>query len=184
MANSTLIWYAISYIFPDWKISLLRKAWLALNSNGRAKRIVLANTAARIGTREGWNSRIETVLENGLSSILPATAERWFTAGFNENHPLKVQNILNDFAQTPLEVYVANCAMVRDADFTKDLHAIQTPVFIISGKYDQVTTPEHGNSLQKQISGSEHIVLEACHLSNFEKPTEFNHALIQFLNKK
>ena len=64
--------------------------WLALNAEGRIKKLIASNTAARIGTAQGWNSRIKNVSENGLSSILEATAERWFTESFNTNHKNEV----------------------------------------------------------------------------------------------
>lgn len=157
--------------------------WLALNSNGRLKKLMISNTAAKIGTAEGWNSRIKSVSGNGLSSILDATAERWFTDSFNKNHKNEVDGILENFSETPLQGYISNCAMVRDADFRNDLDKINIPTLIISGKYDEVTTVEDGNFLQKNIRNAEHIILETCHLSNFEKPTEFNSAIIQFLNQ-
>lgn len=155
--------------------------WLALNAIGRLKKLVISNTAAKIGTEAGWNSRIKIVTENGLSSILEATAERWFTEIFNENHKDEVDEILKNFAETPLQGYVSNCAMVRDADFRDDLNKIDTPTLIISGKHDLVTTIDDGHFLQENIKNSEHQILETCHLSNFEQPTEFNQALIQFL---
>ena len=144
---------------------------------------MISNTAAKIGTAEGWNSRIKSVSGNGLSSILDATAERWFTDSFNKNHKNEVDGILENFSETPLQGYISNCAMVRDADFRNDLDKINIPTLIISGKYDEVTTVEDGNFLQKNIRNAEHIILETCHLSNFEKPTEFNSAIIQFLNQ-
>ena len=157
--------------------------WLALNADGRLKKLIISNTAAKIGTAEGWNSRIKSVSENGLSSILGATAERWFTESFNKNHKNEVDGILKNFAETPLQGYISNCAMVRDADFRNELYRTNIPTLIISGKYDEVTTVEDGNFLQKNIRNAEHIVLETCHLSNFERPTEFNSVVVQFLNQ-
>lgn len=157
--------------------------WLALNGEGRIKKLIISNTAAKIGTGEGWNSRIKSVSENGLSSILEATAERWFTESFNKNHKNEVDGILKNFAETPLRGYISNCAMVRDADFRNDLFKISIPTLIISGKYDEVTTVEDGVFLQTNIKNAEHVILETCHLSNFEKPTELNSAVIQFLNQ-
>lgn len=156
--------------------------WLTINS-GRVKKAVIANTAAKIGTTEGWNHRIQTVSQNGLSSILDATAQRWFTPDFNRTNSMEVAEILKNFAQTSPSGYIANCAMVRDADFTNNLSNIDIPVLIISGKYDDVTNVEDGNFLQQNIKNSKHQILEASHLSNFEQPKAFNEAVLAFLKE-
>jgi len=50
---------------------------LALQSSERLHKLVLCSTAAKIGTRESWNTRIETVRTQGMQAIARATPERW-----------------------------------------------------------------------------------------------------------
>ncbi|HLW13211.1 MAG TPA: alpha/beta fold hydrolase, partial [Casimicrobiaceae bacterium] len=45
--------------------------WLGINAPERIDRLVVANTAAKIGTAESWNARIDTVRKSGLASIAP-----------------------------------------------------------------------------------------------------------------
>ena len=40
--------------------------WLGQHASHHVKRLVLANTAARIGTSEGWSARMRTVRETGM----------------------------------------------------------------------------------------------------------------------
>src|SRR5713101_360975 len=56
--------------------------WLGVNAGERLNRLVLCNTAARIGTAEVWNARIENVRQAGMKAITPAVLERWFTPQF------------------------------------------------------------------------------------------------------
>ena len=53
--------------------------WLGVNTPGQVDRLVLANTAAKIGTAELWNARIEAVQTGGMASIAPAVLARFFS---------------------------------------------------------------------------------------------------------
>src|SRR5450432_779927 len=56
--------------------------WLGANAPSRLSRLVLCNTAARIGTQEIWNARIDAVNKGGMSAILDAVLTRWYSAPF------------------------------------------------------------------------------------------------------
>jgi 3-oxoadipate enol-lactonase len=53
--------------------------WLGVHAPDRFDRLVLANTAACMGPPSGWQSRIASVLENGMAGMTSAILERWFT---------------------------------------------------------------------------------------------------------
>jgi 3-oxoadipate enol-lactonase len=154
--------------------------WLGIHHGSRFEKIILSNTAAKIGTQESWNTRIEQVKAQGLESILDGTAERWFTAEFRNNNPDKVNEVLNAFKNNSLRGYTANCAAVRDADFRDQLHELEVPVLVISGLQDQVTTVEDGKFLARRIPVSKHISLNAAHLSSVECAEEFSKHILHF----
>ena len=52
---------------------------------------------------------------------------------------------------------------------------------MIAGAQDPVTTVVDGQFMQEQIPESELFVIEASHISNVEKPQQFNQALADFL---
>ena len=64
--------------------------WLAVHASDRIRRVVLANTAACIGTRDHWDARIDAVTAHGMSSIADAAMQRWFSAGFITRNPEQV----------------------------------------------------------------------------------------------
>lgn len=154
--------------------------WLGINHPKRFEKIILSNTASKIGNAEGWNARIEQVAKNGLASILEGTALRWFTEDFRNNHSNEVDAILEKFAKNNLQGYCANCAAVRDADFSDQLQDIEVPTMIISGIQDEVTTVEDGKFIAKRIPDSRHFELNAAHLSNVELGEEFSKYIIFF----
>ncbi|NDK55701.1 3-oxoadipate enol-lactonase [Pontibacter fetidus] len=147
--------------------------WLGIHYPERFKKIIIANTAARIGTENGWNARIDQVKEHGLQSILDGTAQRWFTPEFRETHKAIVDAVLEKFEQTSLQGYIANCAAVRDADFREELPNLRVPTLIISGTLDEVTTPADGEFMAARIPRTRHVQLQANHLSSVELPAEF-----------
>ena len=53
--------------------------WLGIHAPQRIDRLVLANTAAKIGSAELWNARIDAVRKAGMTSIASAVLARWFS---------------------------------------------------------------------------------------------------------
>src|SRR5690348_13383147 len=74
--------------------------WLGMNAPERLNRLVLCNTGAKIGTADGWKSRIEAVQKNGMKSIAPAVVERWFTPAFRQKTPETIARILKMIVET------------------------------------------------------------------------------------
>jgi 3-oxoadipate enol-lactonase len=154
--------------------------WLGINASERFKKIIISNTAAKIGTAEGWNQRIETVLERGLGSITAGTAERWFTPDFRQQQPDVVQDILDKFVQTSLKGYADCCAAVRDADFRTQLVHLDVPTLVISGDNDAVTTTQDAQFMAQHIPLAKHVSINAAHLSNVEKWADFSTLILLF----
>lgn len=158
--------------------------WLAINAPERIARLVLCNTAAKIGAPEVWNPRIDTVLAGGaqaMRDLRDASISRWFTPGFAAAQPQQVEPIVGMLAQTSPAGYAANCAAVRDADFREQLGAIRAPTLIVCGSLDPVTTTEHGRFMQQNIAGAQLLEFHAAHLSNVEAGVAFTQALLDFL---
>lgn len=147
--------------------------WLGIHAPEKLSHLIISNTAAKIGSAEGWNSRIADVRKNGLESIESATADRWFTPPFIKNNYTQVQAILNVFKSTSVDGYTACCAAVRDADFREHLFEIEVPVLVISGLQDKVTTVDDGKYLSKRIPVARHVELNTAHLANIEAAEEF-----------
>ena len=98
--------------------------WLGIHAGERLQRLVVCNTAAKIGTPEIWNPRIEMVLRDGAAAMVAlrdASIARWFTADFAAANPHQAQQITDMLAATSPQGYAANCAAVRDADFREQL---------------------------------------------------------------
>jgi len=155
--------------------------WLGIHAGHRLNKLILANTAAKIGVPEVWNTRIELVLREGLKPVIPGTLERWFTPAFHARQPAVVRATAAMIETTDVPAYAACCAAIRDADFRLSLSKMQTPALVLSGAYDPVTPPQDGRYLADNIPGAHYVELAAAHLSNTEDAAGFNAALLRFL---
>jgi 3-oxoadipate enol-lactonase len=155
--------------------------WLGANAPNRLNKLALCSTAAKIGTPEMWNTRIETVRKNGMKSIAHGVMERWFTPAFRAKDPLAVAACQRMVEGTNPEGYAACCAAVRDFDFREHLQGIRVPMLVMSGAHDPATTPSDGRFLTERTLDSRYVELNAAHLSNIEDRDQFNAALAKHL---
>jgi 3-oxoadipate enol-lactonase len=159
----------------------LTAQWLALHHPGRVERAVFANTAARIGTAEGWEARIAAVRAGGMAAIRDAVVERFFSPAFRAERPEVVGRYAAALEATDPVGYTACCAALRDADLRPAVGAIRAPTLIIAGGLDEATTPAQAEELRAAIPGARLLVLDgAAHLSNVERPGRFSAALAGF----
>lgn len=155
--------------------------WLALNAPARLQKLILSNTAAKIGTPEMWNTRVETVRNGGMKSISTAVIERWFSADFRAKSPAIVASTKLMLESANPEGYVANCAAISDFDVREVIREIHVPTLVIAGTKDAATTPADGRYLADHIPGARYVELNAAHLSNIEDSSRFNRELSSFL---
>jgi 3-oxoadipate enol-lactonase len=158
--------------------------WLAINAPDRVNRIMPCNTAARLGTVEMWNTRIETIRAGGMASIADATMERWFSPAYRAKNKAQVATTRQIFLQTHAPGYMSCCAALRDADLSAKVGSIKAPTLAIAGACDPVTPPSDLMWLQENIPGAKYLELKAAHLSNLEQPDAFFDAMLSFLGEK
>ncbi|BDB28287.1 3-oxoadipate enol-lactonase [Cupriavidus sp. TA19] len=168
-------------VFCGLSMGGLTGMWLGIHAPERFSRIVLANTAAKIGNAEGWNSRIDTVLRDGMGVMVAPSVERWFTPGFAATADRALDGLRSVLAGLDPRGYAASCAAVRDADFREALSSIPVPVLVIAGSQDPSTTAQEGRALADAIPGARFVELPAAHISSFEQPGRFTAALVDFV---
>lgn len=155
--------------------------WLAINAPHRLDRIVLAATASRIGTAEGWQARREAVERDGLGPLRGATLERWFSPAFAAAHGDLVAPVLDAFVKTSVAGYAGCCAALSDADFTQALTTIPHPLLAVAGESDPVCPPADLESLALGVRDGRSMALPGRHIVNIEAADAFNSAVLAFL---
>jgi 3-oxoadipate enol-lactonase len=155
--------------------------WLGAHGAYHLHKLVLCNTAARIGTREMWNARIEAVRAGGLESIATSSIGRWFTGAFATNSPDVVDTARQMLMRSPADGFIASCEGIRDANLIDDAARVAVPTMVISGSQDPAATPADGRALAQKIAGAHYVELNSAHLSNIEVAQQFSNSLLQFL---
>lgn len=144
--------------------------------------IVISNSAARIGTAESWNQRIDGVRGQGLASIADSVMERWFAAPFRATPALALWR--NMLVRTPAEGYVAACEAIAAADLTASSAALSLPALVIAGSEDGSTPPDLVAATARLIPGARfQVVPDAAHLPCVEAPGAHAALIAQFLKE-
>lgn len=156
--------------------------WLGIHAPHRLRCLVLANTAASIGTNEMWNQRIATAKEAGMDALSPAIVERWFTPSYRADHPEDMKVIRQMIASIHPDGYVACCGVLRDTDLRSQVASIKLPCLIIAGTQDPATPASDGYSISAALPNSQYFELDSSHFSAWERADEFAHAVLAFLS--
>lgn len=142
--------------------------------------LVLACTATRMGTAEGWRDRIAAVEAGGIDPIAEAVLDRWFAPGFRARPELPLWRAM--LTRTPAAGYAAACAAIAGADLTAAARAIDLPALVIAGAEDGAAPPDQVAALAALIAGASfHVIPGAGHLPPVETPEAMAALLRPFL---
>jgi len=155
--------------------------WLGVHAPARLQRLVLPNTAARIGSPETYSARVDKIRAGGMGAVSQAVLQRWFTPAFAAQHPDRMADMRRMIERTPVEGYAACCMAIRDMDQRDAVAAIGAPTLVITGSHDLATPAADGRFLAERIKGATCVELDAAHLSNIEAAPAFTAALLAFL---
>jgi 3-oxoadipate enol-lactonase len=159
--------------------------WLAVNAPERIDRLALCCTSAHLPPREMWTERAETVLTEGMSAVVDAALERWFTPEFREQSPDVVGRTRQTLLRTPPEGYAGCCEAIGSHDLRGQLGEIRAPTLVIAGGDDPATPPDHGRQIAEAVDGARFELVErARHLANVERADEVNRLLLDHLLAK
>jgi 3-oxoadipate enol-lactonase len=147
----------------------------------RIDRLVLCNTAAKIGSPEVWVPRAAKARNEGMRALADAVLPRWYTAAFMERNPLVIDQARDVFVHTDNEGYASNCDAINAADLRGEARSISAPTLVISGTHDLAATPAQGRELAESVAGARYVELDASHISNVELADHFTKTVVDFL---
>lgn len=168
-------------VFCGLSIGGLIGQWLAANAPERFSKVIVANTAPKIGTAESWSTRIDGVLRDGMNPLVEASLGRWFTEAFRNTAGQALDDLRAVLQGLDPRGYALGCTALRDADLREAVKTIRVPVLVIAGSDDPSTTAAEGRALADAIPDARYVELPAAHLSNREQPGRFTAALLDFI---
>ncbi|MFC2970126.1 3-oxoadipate enol-lactonase [Acidimangrovimonas pyrenivorans] len=169
-------------VFVGLSIGGMIAQGLAVKRLDQVRAMVLSNTAAKIGTKEMWESRIQGVLDGGIEALAEGILERWFTKPFRDTP--EFTGWRNMLIRQPVEGYAGCSAAISGTDFYTPTSGLALPTLAIAGSEDGSTPPDLVRETADLVKGSRfHLIRGAGHLPCVEKPAEYAEVLTQFLKE-
>lgn len=133
--------------------------------------LMMCDTAAKIGTADTWQQRIDMVRTDGLAAMADTVLQRWFAPAFHRDRPVDLNGYRQMLVRTPAEGYAAACAALRDADYTAKVSAVGVPCVVLCGADDGATTPEVVSAFAASLPDARYVELpDVGHLPSIEAP--------------
>ena len=137
----------------------------------RARALILSNTAAKIGTSESWQSRIDAVEADGIASIADIILDRWFPKTFRASDaalPWRTMLLRAD----PIG-YAQTCRALSRADLRAGLAHLDLPVLLLAGSEDLSTPPALVAETAALIRGAKLVELAGSgHIPAIDAPAQ------------
>ena len=153
----------------------------------RVRALILADTRPQADTEQAQRNREEQaqkILKEGMQSIADDFLKKVLTPATLSEKPETVALVREMILKTaPQGAANALRGMAARPDQTAFLEQILAPTLILVGSEDQLTPPADAQLMHREIRGARLEIIEgASHLSNLERPAEFNLALERFLD--
>jgi pimeloyl-ACP methyl ester carboxylesterase len=153
----------------------------------RVRALVLADTRPQADTEEARRNRAEQaekILLEGMESISADFLKKVLTRETLTEKPETVARVREMILKTtPQGAANALRGMAVRPDQTAFLEQVLSPTLILVGSEDELTPSSDAELMHREIRGSRLGIIEgASHLSNLERPLEFNRALLDFIH--
>ncbi|MEY4908304.1 MAG: 3-oxoadipate enol-lactonase [Pseudomonadota bacterium] len=156
---------------------------LAIQRPGRLRGLVLAHTAARYpaAARPLWAQRITAVATGGMAAVVDQVVARYLHEAFRADHPELAAALRAQLLACDPAGYTACCHAVAGVDWLDRLQDITCPTLVLAGALDLGAPPEMARAIQQRIPGARlDVFTDASHLSPWEQPQAFQHAIEAF----
>lgn len=118
-----------------------------------------------------WEARAQKAVEGGMAALMQFQLDRWFTAGFLQSDPAKVENAVATFNRNSVPAYVETCRMLGSADERAALGKYTGPCEVVVGEEDYATPPAMAREVAGLIQGAQLTVLpKVKHFTPIEVP--------------
>lgn len=153
----------------------------------RVQGLVLANTRAQADTVEGKEGRFQmaqTAYKNGPSAIADIMIPKLLSPAIIQTKPELVRRVRAMIESNQISGIAGDLmAMAERPDSVPLLKEITCPTQIIVGELDLPTPPSDAKLMADRISGARLTIIPgAAHLSNLERPDQFNETIRTFVS--
>ena len=146
-------------------------------------KLILSDTAPKIGSENMWAERIKRVQEGGIEAISDDILARWFSNEFLKNKTVELQMWRSMLTRTTKSGYIGCCEAISRCDLTEQAKLIDIPTLVIVGDEDGSTPVNLVKDAANLIDGSIFkVIKKAGHLPCVEQPNEVASIFLDFLD--
>ena len=149
----------------------------------RVDRVIVCDSpcASTPASAQQWEDRIAVARTQGMPALVDSTLARWFPPKTLAANPPYLANIREMILTTPVNGFIGCSSALADHDFRSAVATVKRPVLFIVGEKDG-PTPAAMRQLHADLPNSRFAELPgAGHISNLDRPDEFNRAVDDFL---
>ena len=145
-------------------------------------KLILSDTAPKIGSENMWAERIKRVQEGSIEAISDDILARWFSNEFLKNKTVELQMWRSMLTRTTKSGYIGCCEAISQCDLTEQAKLINIPTLVIVGDEDGSTPVNLVKDAANLIDGSIFkVIKKAGHLPCVEQPNEVASIFLEFL---
>jgi 3-oxoadipate enol-lactonase len=127
-----------------------------------------------------WEERIAVAQKQGIDALVEPTVGRWFPPETLAKNPPHLDKVRAMFRATPVNGFIGCAAALAAHDYASAIASVKRPVLFLVGEKDAPAPAMR--KLHEKLPGSRYVELAgAGHISNMDRPAEFNRALQDFL---
>jgi 3-oxoadipate enol-lactonase len=148
----------------------------------RFERIIVCDSPCQSTPQSSqqWEERIAIAQKQGIEALVEPTVSRWFPPETVAKNPPHLDKIRAMFRVTPVNGFIGCAAALADHDYASAITTVKSPVLFMVGEKDAPAPAMR--KLNDRLPGSRFVELAgAGHISNMDRPAEFNHAIREFL---
>jgi len=127
-----------------------------------------------------WEERIAVARQKGIEALVEPTIARWFPAEIVAKNPPHIDKVRAMIRATPVDGFIGCAAALAAHDYASAVASVKCPVLFLVGEKDAPAAAMR--KLNEKLPGSRYVELPgAGHISNMDRPAEFNRAVREFL---
>jgi 3-oxoadipate enol-lactonase len=158
---------------------------LALRHPERVRAAAILASGAKLGEADAWHERAAQVRAQSTSSLIVASAQRWFAPDSVARRPELSGRLLHALQDADDESYALCCEALAAYDVRGDLGRIHTPVLAVWGTHDAVAPEAKAREIAEGVTrGRTYEIPDAAHLPPAEQPEAVASVLLDFFARQ
>jgi 3-oxoadipate enol-lactonase len=154
---------------------------LALRHPDRVAAAAILAAGAPLGDPAAWHERAAQVRAQSTSSLIIASAQRWFAPDSVARRPELSGRLLHALQDADDESYARCCEALAEYDVRAELGSIRTPVLAVWGEHDGVAPEAKAVEIADGVAdGRAREMADAAHLPPAEQPEAAASLLLEF----